>query len=652
MNKFNKNKMNQSQKGNIYKNFFSVNHSIDKVKRKIHRHCKNKEIVYKLNFKNDELENIDKESMEIKRLIYKNSKNDMTNPLDLYKSIEKVKTFFPNISNFLETAKNENIEKIIYRRLKNQELENLLKKNIQNISSEKEILNIKINEYIVDLHKNENEIAEKQVSINFLKEINSNLINNKLNNNIDFPKNINKRSSSNINLNKEEKKEENIEYKKIINNNKDMVMLRLKSRGSIQIKDLNVKLDDLKKEKKNILKKVNDLEYKKECLKIKKNILVQELYKHYLNILKDGKDTRNEGLSWAIKEIFLLKKKVLLSYLPVYLDHLGKVFLFNQAKIKLELDEINKKIKIMKQELLDAVISNNSNNNKKEILDNLNKSESDNSANFNNLSKDYSEYDNKNLTYISNRSKINVYSKTKPKINKKIDIKINNSNQIKQKYHNLKNLSNTNYHNFFERNNTSITDLNESTSKIKLKEHNYLKIGGMTDSTWNSTKYYSLDKFKEKNTSIISDNNIPEVIKLNDLEKYVYQKNSESKINNDMIRLIRQFQKLIKKQKDLKKKNEEMKKKEMDRIFNEYLRNNYYQKYKVEKNIVLSSLIGEDKINNELNKQIRRAKKYFDNVKSYSLGHKRLNKKYYKFDKANETRLKTMIGDTFLGGFY
>ena len=149
-----------------------------------------------------------------------------------------------------------------------------------------------------------------------------------------------------------------------------------------------------------------------------------------------------------------------------------------------------------------------------------------------------------------------------------------------------------------------------------------------------------------------SENNIPTVIKFKDIRNYINKKNMELKIDNNINDAIVQFKKLIEKQKELTSKIEEMKKSEMDRIFNEYLRNNYYQKYKVEKNVVLSALIGEDNINNELNKQIKRAKKFFDNAKSYSLGHKRLNKKYFNFDKDKETRLKTIIGDTFLGGFY
>ena len=52
-------------------------------------------------------------------------------------TFEKVKTFFPNIRNLLETAKNEKIDTIIYQRLKNQELENVLKKKINSLDSEK-----------------------------------------------------------------------------------------------------------------------------------------------------------------------------------------------------------------------------------------------------------------------------------------------------------------------------------------------------------------------------------------------------------------------------------------------------------------------------------------------------------------------------------
>ena len=44
---------------------------------------------------------------------------------------------------------------------------------------------------------------------------------------------------------------------------------RLKNIGSIKLSDLNNQLEILKSEKNEILKKMNDLEYQKEILKIK-----------------------------------------------------------------------------------------------------------------------------------------------------------------------------------------------------------------------------------------------------------------------------------------------------------------------------------------------------------------------------------------------
>ena len=645
--------MNQFHKRKITKKYFSFNNSKYHKKSPININNTSKETVYKLNLKNDDLENINNEFIKLKTSINKKDSNKEINPNELYASMEKVKTFLPDIGNFLETAKNEKIEKIIYQRLKNQEIENILKKKIKEIVVEKGILNIKMNEYIVDLHKKENEIAEKLVSINALEEKYLNLTFNKLNSNLDKSFELdNKKPSHELEKNKNE---ENLNKIDIIN---------LKSKGSIKFQDLKLKLKDLKNEKKQILKIINDLECKKEILRIKKYNLTQELYVHYLELLENGKDTRSEGLSWVIKEIFLLNKKVLLSYLPKFLDHFGKVFLFNQAKNKLELEEINLKIKSIKQELLYKGFLNDSNNNdfmRIENIDNLNKSETENSITYNNnISKDNSEYENKKVKsfiLMGNKNNFDNNSNLRTMFNnnKKLDIKMNKSLQNKKKY-NIRNISTTNYHNFLEKYNTTNICLNDSgNSNVKIfKEHNDFKNCGTAYSTAYSTKYNNLNsKSKEKEDLYSSYNNIPKVIKLNDLIKYINKKKSEStKRNNNIGDLIEQFQKLIKKQKELKKKLEEMKKNEMDRIFNEYLRNNYYQKYKVEKNVVLSALIGEDNINGELNKQVKRAKKYFEDAKSYSLGHKRLNKKVYRFDKDNQVRLKSIIGDTFIGGLY
>ena len=105
-----------------------------------------------------------------------------------------------------------------------------------------------------------------------------------------------------------------------------------------------------KQNKQNIIKKLskynNDI---KELHKIK-NFLVEKLYEHYLNVLKEGKDTRNEGLSWVIREIFSLDKKVMLSFMPLFLDKLCIKYIFEMTHLNIKLTGIENEIKKTKNE--------------------------------------------------------------------------------------------------------------------------------------------------------------------------------------------------------------------------------------------------------------------------------------------------------------
>ena len=56
---------------------------------------------------------------------------------------------------------------------------------------------------------------------------------------------------------------------------------------------------------------------------------------------------------------------------------------------------------------------------------------------------------------------------------------------------------------------------------------------------------------------------------------------------------------------------EENKKNEMTRIYNKYLKKEYSQKYILEKEKVLSALIGEDNVQSEIRRQIIRTKLFF-----------------------------------------
>ena len=93
----------------------------------------------------------------------------------------------------------------------------------------------------------------------------------------------------------------------------------------------------------------------------KKENLVEHLYLYYLDILKEGNDTRNEGLSWIVKEIFYLGKNALISYFPKYLDDISIQYIINQAKLNILMENYENQIKKIRNDLINLNLFKKSN---------------------------------------------------------------------------------------------------------------------------------------------------------------------------------------------------------------------------------------------------------------------------------------------------
>ncbi len=477
----------------------------------------------------------------------------------LHHSIERVKKFLPGVKNLMLTSsKDEKQENIIYQRLEHIEDENNLKEEINqlnNIINEyKEIRNVKAEELI----KLNSEINDIELDINMMSDVSRYTMIDKERN--DLLKEVQIHKENMKMLKKKEREKEKLlklENKNNVNtdvnnkNNEDktisnfndednfkttffkntkikiegeqqleLMFLRASESRSKKLKELKNKLPPLIKSKNEIMKEIKDINEKIEKIREKKNLKSDELYSHYLSILKEGTDTRSEGLSWIIKEIYILGKEIMISYLPDFLDELCIVFIFKQAKINLELNKLENKIEKTRLEL-------------------------------------------KNIG--------------------------------------LKNINNKNLNNpFFT---------SENKEKLNFDTYDQFKLRRDQNAV------------NAKITNLSNSNLIPPVLKLRDVQEIV--KKSEIHISqNQMEKLIKYFS-LCKRRDEIKEFQEKLKKKEMNRIFEEYLKNDYFQRFKVEKNVVLSALIGEDNILPELNKQMRETKKYFDNLKSIGM-HKRI----------------------------
>ena len=130
---------------------------------------------------------------------------------------------------------------------------------------------------------------------------------------------------------------------------------------------------------------------------------------------------------------------------------------------------------------------------------------------------------------------------------------------------------------------------------------------------------------------------IPDVLKIKDYAKIT--NNSGYFLNSDEVKKVQNYLSLKSQLNNLRKKKEKMKTNEMTRIFKEFQRNDYENRFNVDKVTVISALIGEDNLNSELVKQSKREKKYIDAIMKG-----RLHMKMKSVDKAMME--KNILGET------
>ena len=131
-------------------------------------------------------------------------------------------------------------------------------------------------------------------------------------------------------------------------------------------KDKELIYNNYLKEKEDLLSKIDTVEKRIKENKNKYNEVKEQLLVHYHTILAEGKDTRKEGLSWIIKEIWKLKSNILLDHLPNFLDEQAIYFLFDYSKKSMLLTELNNKLNELNKQMKTTGSSLKVNNHYKE----------------------------------------------------------------------------------------------------------------------------------------------------------------------------------------------------------------------------------------------------------------------------------------------
>ena len=418
---------------------------------------------------------------------------------------------------FIELAKDDNFQKNIklkiiqkfeqeYNESKNKELNDITNSQTNSIDK-KELFSLK-NKYKDEKEIKEQKISESKKAIeekNIIDELKERAFKSKLNNMILTNQILTKQKSDRF-------------IKEII---------ELKERKKITWEKI-----DIYNEK---LKKLHSIQHK----------IKDSLYMYYLSILKEGKDTRDEGLAWVIAEILNLGKKVLISHVPKYLDEKSILYLFIKAHIILKIKYIEKKI-------------NELNDNEKDKA-------------------------NKEIKKITLRDNLKLKArKTLNNIKKKfIFNKYENNIKKMPLIENEKNSSNLNP---ISLNKYKISSLFLKKSDKKLSKSNSMII------------------YKYRNNYLQDEkgNDISNNIKINENKKSLLKQNKKISFEKYIA-----WKDEIEKLKELK---ETLKEKEMERIFEEFRLKKYSKKYNIDKKIVLSALIGEQNITKEFTIQYKKEK--------------------------------------------
>ena len=586
------------------------------------------EEVYKLNFSPQNLspKNIIKTEETGNSVINKK----LPDLIEMNKSIERVKKFLPNVSELINIVKTNNLEKQLSKRLENQEIEKIMKEDLTKINNKRNKIKKSISDNLLTFQKLDKQISDTKLSL----YVNSKMVGKPII--LSSPEKNDKNDIKNFLLYQRIFSEKNMGTKQKIqlykmNKAREMKMEyerklkilheRLNKRDE-KIQEMEKKLPEMELNKKETSSKLKILEKEKKDLKDIKDNISEKLYVHYLNILKEGIDTRNQGFSTILQEIVNLDKRILLSYFPDYLDLDSIKYLLKQARLKLKLQEEINKIKKLKNYFSESMlikkkkklkkkeeeINNGNENVKSPILNlplnkNFRKIDRNKSNNSFWNSNEFSKIDSTAKTTFSNNINIeNNLSRNEINSNNNEKFRINiRTNNFKE--NNIMNNTNLELKLYPEKNDKNLfkTKAQNKFYKKLILNHRFLNNSSSSEKNINLSNYYL----------------IPEKLSLKQVERYLNSsKRIIPKINNNK---ISQYFELDKKIKKINYRLKENKKIEMNRIFDKYLKLGSSKKDNSEKEKVLAALIGEDNVRSELTKQKNKAKLYLESIKKLGL---------------------------------
>jgi hypothetical protein len=157
-----------------YQNFVRSVSNIPITPKK--KYDKEKEDVYKLNIHKIINSSNAEQKKKDKELFSKIKPIQSIGITELFRSVDRVKKFLPNIVNLVNITEEKKTEVRLFKRNEHQEFEESFKNEIKYITEKREKIKNKLSQKREELQKIEHQISDIQLSINVIRKINQNPI--------------------------------------------------------------------------------------------------------------------------------------------------------------------------------------------------------------------------------------------------------------------------------------------------------------------------------------------------------------------------------------------------------------------------------------------------------------------------------------------
>ena len=376
-------------------------------------------------------------------------------------------------------------------------------------------------------------------------------------------------AKSQVRLSPKKKEKQNLQMKKLLTPEN----LSINKTSLFNFESQMKKYDSLQEKKNMIMNKINHYKEKLSAIKEEQNnkkILLtekqkenkdfkKELLNYYHKILLEGIDTRRDGLSWVIQSIWDLDEEVDLNYMPNFLDVNAINYLFTITKKNNVLNNLRNYIERFKLDSLKTIPVDNSN-----IETTISNSKMNN--NYNTMEINNSSEENKNKNFIVFNTCLKKFNQLNTKLYEKINEKrvtpigIRDYLKMKKK---------------------------EEKKRIILKKKRAASLQNINPDN-NEKLTFKMFLDNSNNDITFSDCN---------------ENSAILSLRKEKDKFIEKFNQLKTLQKCIEKEIEITKKQEIERIFDEFVSNDYSKKFETNIKIVLSALIGENNMLKEIKKQ-------------------------------------------------